>query len=56
MTNHVQIIKANIPVEESQTLKRIGLSLNILILLVVMAWTWNLWTPFIFRVRVSPVA
>lgn len=52
MTNQVQIKKANVSVEESQTLNRIRLS-NILILLVLMAWTWNLWMPFIFRVRVS---
>lgn len=52
MTNQVQIKKANVSVEESQTLNRIRLS-NILILLVLIAWTWNLWMPFIFRVRVS---
>ena len=53
MTNRVQIKKTNISEEESHTLKRIGLSLNILILLVLMASTWNLWTPFIFQVRIS---
>ena len=55
MTNRVQIKKPHILVEESQMLKRIGLSVNILILLVLMASTWNLWTPFIYRVRVSIV-
>ena len=32
---------------------RIALSVNILVLLVFMAWTWNLWMPFVFHVRVS---
>jgi hypothetical protein len=53
MTNQAQIKKANASVEESQTLNKIRLSVNILILLVLIAWTWNLWMPFIFRVRVS---
>jgi hypothetical protein len=53
MTNQLQIKKANISAEESQTLNRVGLTVNILILLVLMASTWNLWMPFIFRVCVS---
>ena len=50
MAYGTQIKKANISVEESQTFNRIGNLVNLLILLLLMTWTWNLWTPFVFQV------
>ena len=53
MTNWMQIKMANISVEENRKFNRIGMSVNILILLLLMTRTWNLWTPFVFPVGVD---